>query len=293
MRRGWPTCPGITPRWAGCHLHAYRITIVEYNSSPRERGKLRFASDSRIALRLIPAWAGKTRRTARTPSGSTAHPRAGGENRSAATLIRSLVGSSPRGRGKHEAWAFDAEAGRLIPARAGKTRCSSMGRMCRTAHPRAGGENLASPLTARLKFGSSPRGRGKLGPDRSLQTRVRLIPARAGKTGWPSARPGASPAHPRAGGENVRPAARGVAYDGSSPRGRGKPLGLLVQADHDRLIPARAGKTRRSGCPQLLRAAHPRTGGENTAAAALTFGTTGSSPRGRGKREASGARRCL
>ena len=233
---------------------------------------------------LIPARAGKTPGSARYDAPRPAHPRAGGENEENGQNAVWFYGSSPRGRGKHEAWAFDAEAGRLIPARAGKTRCSSMGRMCRTAHPRAGGENLASPLTARLKFGSSPRGRGKLGPDRSLQTRVRLIPARAGKTGWPSARPGASPAHPRAGGENVRPAARGVAYDGSSPRGRGKPLGLLVQADHDRLIPARAGKTRRSGCPQLLRAAHPRTGGENTAAAALTFGTTGSSPRGRGKR---------
>ena len=30
-------------------------------------------------------------------------------------------GSSPLTRGKHEAWAFDAEAGRLIPAHAGKT----------------------------------------------------------------------------------------------------------------------------------------------------------------------------
>ena len=27
MRRGWPACPGITPRWAGCHPHASRITI--------------------------------------------------------------------------------------------------------------------------------------------------------------------------------------------------------------------------------------------------------------------------
>lgn len=27
MRRGWPTCPGITPKWAGCHPHAYRAAI--------------------------------------------------------------------------------------------------------------------------------------------------------------------------------------------------------------------------------------------------------------------------
>ena len=242
------------------------------------------ARDSACLTRTHPRAGGENAEVDKKCPHLGAHPRAGGENSWFCSIRRTASGSSPRGRGKRGERPERRLVLRLIPARAGKTRCSSMGRMCRTAHPRAGGENLASPLTARLKFGSSPRGRGKLGPDRSLQTRVRLIPARAGKTGWPSARPGASPAHPRAGGENVRPAARGVAYDGSSPRGRGKPLGLLVQADHDRLIPARAGKTRRSGCPQLLRAAHPRTGGENTAAAALTFGTTGSSPRGRGKR---------
>ena len=26
-QRGWPACPGITPRWAGYHPHASRITI--------------------------------------------------------------------------------------------------------------------------------------------------------------------------------------------------------------------------------------------------------------------------
>ena len=36
MRRGWPTCPGITPRWAGCHPHAYRATIPR-RTHPRSR----------------------------------------------------------------------------------------------------------------------------------------------------------------------------------------------------------------------------------------------------------------
>ena len=30
MRKGWPTCPGITPRWAGCHRHEHCITIAHY-----------------------------------------------------------------------------------------------------------------------------------------------------------------------------------------------------------------------------------------------------------------------
>lgn len=36
MRRGGPTCPGITPRWAGCHPHACRITIPR-RTHPRSR----------------------------------------------------------------------------------------------------------------------------------------------------------------------------------------------------------------------------------------------------------------
>ena len=36
MRRGRPTCPRITPRWAGCHPHASRITIPR-RTHPRSR----------------------------------------------------------------------------------------------------------------------------------------------------------------------------------------------------------------------------------------------------------------
>ena len=38
MRRGWPTCPRITPRWADCHPHAYRATIPR-RTHPRSRGE--------------------------------------------------------------------------------------------------------------------------------------------------------------------------------------------------------------------------------------------------------------
>ena len=163
MQRRWPTCPGITPRWAGCHPHAYRITIsrtthprmggenggctragvTTSDSSPRGRGK----RSRRIHLgrqrRLIPAWAGKTESAAAGSPCWAAHPRAGGENAHRLGGTEYPEGSSPRERGKPTCHLTNGRSRRLIPARAGKTRTSP----CRTcavgAHPRAGGENVA------------------------------------------------------------------------------------------------------------------------------------------------------
>ena len=71
---------------------------------------------------------------------------------------------------------------------------------------------------------------------------------------------------------------------GSSPRGRGKLIpierGLLVE----RLIPARAGKTKPTASSHQASTAHPRAGGENNSARSDARGIAGSSPRGRGKR---------
>ena len=72
-------------------------------------------------FRLIPAWAGKTSIEEIAARMQRAHPRVGGENPARKYSVPSGSGSSPRGRGKHEAWAFDADSGRLIPAWAGKT----------------------------------------------------------------------------------------------------------------------------------------------------------------------------
>jgi len=80
MRRGGPTCPGITPRWAGCHPHACRITIPR-RTHPRSRREypsttvIAFESRGSSLLtrgtpgprekqsqreRIIPAYAGNT-----------------------------------------------------------------------------------------------------------------------------------------------------------------------------------------------------------------------------------------
>ena len=93
------------------------------------------------------------------------------------------------------------------------------------AHPRSRGENWVFLRRVARRRGSSPLTRGKLGWFQTYVLPVRLIPAHAGKTGWPA--------------RNILP------DEGSSPLTRGK----LDDADRahrlGRLIPAHAGKTLR------------------------------------------------
>ena len=95
--------------------------------------------------------------------------------------------------------------------------------------------------------------------------------------------PAAVTAHPRAGGENYIMHIVRYPLAGSSPRGRGKPAWLRQGHGARRLIPARAGKTWRTGRSSPVSRAHPRAGGENSHPANARPIHGGSSPRGRGK----------
>ena len=139
----------------------------------------------------------------------------------------------------------------------------SAGRAARSAHPRVGGENLLPCYEALKTYGSSPRGRGKHWGIMCCRMVAGLIPAWAGKTKhylpsylyyW---------AHPRVGGENGEATVQGGGMVGSSPRGRGKPVGGALYALCPRLIPAWAGKTYFLFDSQGVFTAHPRVGGEN------------------------------
>ena len=193
------------------------------------------------------------------------------------------LGSSPRVRGKQRHGRGGRRLLRLIPARAGKTRHQPRTPRGRRAHPRACGENTLWVMVSRFAFGSSPRVRGKHVVGDGVPLRVRLIPARAGKT-FPCVdgrwRPSA---HPRACGENIFTVMHTRKRGGSSPRVRGKHLSYRVLLLFRRLIPARAGKTTRRprgrGCPW----AHPRACGENDVDDASGACGSGSSPRVRGK----------
>ena len=151
-------------------------------SSPRVRGKHQPRHRHHQHRRLIPARAGKTASRAAGSMWGPAHPRACGENPGSSIVRVRTRGSSPRVRGKRHERSRQRDAVGLIPARAGKTPSWSCSTKRSRAHPRACGENSAQGDARRVRWGSSPRVRGKLARDLVHGRAHGLIPARAGKT---------------------------------------------------------------------------------------------------------------
>ena len=200
------------------------------------------------------------------------------------TPPRMQIGSSPLARGKPPWLSFCVVVFRLIPARAGKTVGVKLAEYAHEAHPRSRGENREPREQGDPYSGSSPLARGKRRRTPGRPRPVRLIPARAGKTRSRRHPPGGSAAHPRSRGENVDRKHVNDAMRGSSPLARGKPFRRQEQSPSLRLIPARAGKTRRPGGANRLSRAHPRSRGENGSLTTRALQAYGSSPLARGKR---------
>ena len=125
--------------------------------------------------------------------------------------------------------------------------------------------------------------RGKRRLHRSTHTRVRLIPAHAGKTTPRGRLRTNARAHPRACGENRAALMVTVPSRGSSPRMRGKQSSKPAMPFRAGLIPAHAGKTWTHTTLRPGGRAHPRACGENHRRRPLSRLGLGSSPRMRGK----------
>ena len=257
-------------------------------SSPPTRGKRSGLGGGADRAGIIPAHAGKTRLRASWAWRTWAHPRLRGENPIIVACRLPAAGSSPLTQGKPMPFIGNSHPKGIIPAHAGKTRRKPVQHDRHRDHPRSRGENTSVKPKSKIAWGSSPLTRGKHAPVWSAHAGHGLIPARAWKTGPTPTRAKPSKAHPRSRGENVAAATRPPCSLGSSPLTRGKHCAGDRLISALRLIPAHAGKTPPcSSRPRTFRA-HPRSRGENTEAAALIFGTTGSSPLTRGKRRVHG-----
>ena len=130
---------------------------------------------------------------------------------------------------------------RFIPAWAGN---ASSTRPCRspvTVHPRVGGERALKLSQGAGVIGSSPRGRGTLEARGYRGGPHRFIPAWAGNAASAPCCAHLRPVHPRVGGER-RAAIQVVRPNlGSSPRGRGTQLVVVIAQPFARFIPAWAG----------------------------------------------------
>ena len=235
------------PRSRGENFWLHCRHVTRAGSSPLTRGKREILGGDLRGGWLIPAHAGKTLGEGLEAGYERAHPRSRGENIQTCVQVAADLGSSPLTRGKPLIGAKGTPSVGLIPAHAGKT-----------------------PILVFYRFqaeGSSPLTRGKPSETVRQGIRRRLIPAHAGKTASRAQSAASRRAHPRSRGENELVRRGGGRGHGSSPLTRGK-LGVGVGVDHvGGLIPAHAGKTYGRARGASPTRAHPRSRGENRAAA--------------------------
>ena len=251
------------PRACGANSGLTYLVPSVAGSSPRVRGKRILGSLLRVGCRIIPARAGQTRCRRPVCSRCPDHPRACGANWHTRAVADGLYGSSPRVRGKHVVEADGDSAIGIIPARAGQTRPPHTDWLSRPDHPRACGANYLTALIVFIAIGSSPRVRGKPRGLAAGQRGGRIIPARAGQTVWGGQRGASRADHPRACGANSSASAVTVTLPGSSPRVRGKQRASRQPDEHVRIIPARAGQTRWCREYRIPKPDHPRACGAN------------------------------
>ena len=129
------------PRACGANAAAGRIRTLRRGSSPRMRGKQGGRRKLEREIRIIPAHAGQTAPARDATSRSSDHPRACGANGSGQSLSESLLGSSPRMRGKPNPTREMERRTRIIPAHAGQTTFLNKTLANPADHPRACGAN--------------------------------------------------------------------------------------------------------------------------------------------------------
>ena len=215
--------------------------ITAPGSSPLARGLQCAQKDDSFASGIIPARAGFTWRSRRRR--------------------RWRSGSSPLARGLLWALAVILLAARIIPARAGFTTAPRRAGRPPTDHPRSRGVYHARARTHAGNHGSSPLARGLpwAGPARVRAWRI--IPARAGFTGWSRSARRQRGDHPRSRGVYGTTTSPARSPTGSSPLARGlpstRPCGTIAPG----IIPARAGFTRARRREWCRRRDHPRSRG--------------------------------
>ena len=131
--------------------------------------------------------------------------------------------------------------------------------------------------------GSSPRVRGRRQAATQREHPPGLIPASAGQTAPAISDTTPARAHPRECGADQPQLSKHLVQEGSSPRVRGRPNGVLHLEKPVGLIPASAGQTLDLWLCVILAWAHPRECGADVQIAQGVKSLQGSSPRVRGR----------
>ena len=209
------------PRIRGEHGIPNTNTASDVGSSPHTRGAPSISRERESCLRIIPAYAGSTRR--RRPRGAELgdHPRIRGEHYEENSIHDCSMGSSPHTRGARSACRPEVVQGGIIPAYAGSTSGSLTCSARPWDHPRIRGEHYDENSIHDCSMGSSPHTRGAPVMCRPSGRLSGIIPAYAGSTPCCVRSPVPSGDHPRIRGEHRRVSMNCKSEGGSSPHTRG------------------------------------------------------------------------
>ena len=232
---------GDHPRSRGVYTRFEAGSGWSAGSSPLARGLPGDVARVIYDRRIIPARAGFTPRRC----GATRPP----------------CGSSPLARGLQGASVVRRNGAGIIPARAGFTSGPLPFTRPYTDHPRSRGVYPRAATSTTRPRGSSPLARGLPGPPPPAPSPDRIIPARAGFTRWRAPCPWAGADHPRSRGVYPLPSLRYWHRAGSSPLARGLHMRRKLTVAEGRIIPARAGFTRRGRAGRARLRDHPRSRG--------------------------------
>ena len=272
------------PRGCGAHHSDNKDTDCDRGSSPRVRGSLLAAEQSRRVLGIIPAGAGLTPTACCSECRSRDHPRGCGAHLFIVSTVKLIEGSSPRVRGSRMVSMRHKAVCGIIPAGAGLTsRCRSLSR-CRRDHPRGCGAHEHLPLQLSAGRGSSPRVRGSRADSSPVIRVPGIIPAGAGLTKKARSSYRRSRDHPRGCGAHMTDDGEEMKWSGSSPRVRGSPVRLAPGCPVPGIIPAGAGLTRITRRKRPSIGDHPRGCGAHKYGVPVARLIEGSSPRVRGSR---------
>ena len=251
-------------------------------SSPLARGLQPYRRHSPACDGIIPARAGFTTRCGPPTATAADHPRSRGVYTAHRTRTADETGSSPLARGLRTRPRHAHDRVRIIPARAGFTRPHRRGSCRRRDHPRSRGVYAPRCATPPTAGGSSPLARGLPPSPREYIYTCRIIPARAGFTIMARLAVHDLADHPRSRGVYAGLNRDMAPARGSSPLARGLPLLKYEAPRTPRIIPARAGFTRRHAVSAAGSSDHPRSRGVYCACARAWAREWGSSPLARG-----------
>ena len=194
-------------------------------------------------MRITPARAGKT--ACHHPSGTLKrdHPRSCGKDTASNVLNKQKQGSPPLVRERRLSCSIVVIMIGITPARAGKTFRFRFPPYGLRDHPRSCGKDIISQDFWKARKGSPPLVRERPGLTQAEITKVRITPARAGKTTLSGYEYAYAQDHPRSCGKDHVLLWVLVLVSGSPPLVRERPLGGFGVRAGARITPARAGKT--------------------------------------------------